>query len=101
MALFQKGQSGNFKGRPVGIKNKVKPLNVIDIYESRNFDPIHRMIDMVENPDVKDRTKAKLLADLANFVVPKLRSTEVTFENESHLTLGVTLNPKKLIKDGI
>lgn len=83
---FQKGSSGNPKGRPKSPANK---RDVAARLAALSCDPIEGMariaMDETNSPDLRGR----MYAELAQYIAPKLRSTEQHNETTVHHVIHV------------
>jgi hypothetical protein len=68
--MFNKGQSGNPKGRPVGAKNKLS--KAIEICEQLGLNPLKQALEGIQKLD-DGPEKIKLLFDACKFIyaIPK------------------------------
>lgn len=74
--MFKKGESGNPKGRPIGIKSKSGNtilLERIKTIISNNIDDLDDTIKQLEPMD-----KVKALTALMQYVLPKMQAVDVT-----------------------
>jgi len=79
---FKKGKSGNPKGRPKGAVS-AKTLIVEEKLKAVGCDPIKEMAKLAMDKKVAESVRAKLLADLANYVYPKRRAVEMDVPEET------------------
>lgn len=95
--LFVKGQSGNPGGVPKNPKNPKKKarLKVQEILDMLDFKPFHEMVEMYRNPLTKPKYKVDLLIELAGYIAPKLKSVELTTDNENQFIINFNLQPRK------
>lgn len=95
--LFVKGQSGNPGGVPKNPKNPKKKarLKVQEILDMLDFKPFHEMVEMYRNPLTKPKYKVDLLIELAGYIAPKLKSVELTSDNENPFIINLNLQPQK------
>lgn len=70
---FEKGKSGNPKGKPKGSLNK-STEKVRNAFAQLLEDNLDTLKEDLEQVDPKDRIK--LLLDLSKYVIPQLRATE-------------------------
>lgn len=85
-------------GRTKGALNKstAEIRERFNLLLDNNFDKLQSDIDLLEPKD-----RIKTILELAKFVVPTLRSTELTTDNENNnfqpiiINLGAGINPEK------
>jgi len=84
-------------GRTKGALNKttVEIRERFNLLLDNNFDKLQSDIDLLEPKD-----RIKTILELAKFVVPTLRSTELTTDNDNNfkpiiINLGTGINPEK------
>lgn len=82
---FQKGTSGNPKGRPKNIRIEVR-----EILEGKGCCPFSVLADLAMScPSPKVRCEAA--SELARYIAPQLKSVEITGENKSPLSIIMNL----------
>lgn len=76
---FQKGISGNYKGRKKGIPNKVTKdiREALHSFIEGNLSSIQATFDQLEPKD-----KIRYLIDLLPFILPKYQSTALQIQND-------------------
>lgn len=86
----------NVNGRPKGSLNLAtsEVREKLSLLLENNFDKIQSDIDLLEPKD-----RIKILLELAKFVIPTLKATELTIGNESEfnpviINLGTGINPE-------
>lgn len=88
---FKAGESGNPTGRPVGAKNKsgIEAKNIVVKVLSSHFTPVKLKKDLLAL-DPKDRLN--ILIRLLDFVIPKMRMNDISFEKLPDDTLTQIIN---------
>lgn len=88
----------NEKGRPKGSNNKTTTelREKFSLLIENNFDKLQIDIDLLEPKD-----RIKTLLELAKFVIPTLKATELTVGNEAEfnpivINLGTGINPNEI-----
>ncbi len=76
-----KGRTNNVTGRPTGTPNKVtnELRKKFTLLLENNFDKLQTDIDALDSKD-----RVKLLLEISKFVIPTLRSTELTTDIDSN-----------------
>jgi len=74
---FKKGQSGNPAGKKPGTKS-YKTLAIEEKLESLGCDPIKAMVELAEDKNTETSIRAKLYCELANYIYPKRKATELS-----------------------
>lgn len=95
--LFVKGQSGNPGGVPKDPKNPKKKarLKVQEILAMLDFKPFEEMVKVYRDPNTKTRYKVEILTELCGYIAPKLKSVELTGDNENPFIINLNLQPGK------
>lgn len=99
---FVKGQSGNpggipKDGRPKNPSGTLKKqrLKVKEILDSMDFRPFEEMVMLYRNPTTKAGAKVDILTELCGYIAPKLKSVELTGDNENPFIINLNLQPGK------
>lgn len=75
-------------GRKPGSLNK-RTLNILELFESKNFCPGESLIDQLTDPDIEEKLNPKELADiklkLMEFKFPRRKAVEHTGTNGADL----------------
>ena len=77
---FKKGESGNKDGRPKGVANK-STSKVRDAFALLLEDNLPKLRQDLES--LKPDQRVRLLLDLAKYVVPQLKSTEIKGDKDN------------------
>lgn len=95
--LFKKGQSGNPGGVPKNPKNPKKKarLKVQEILDMLDFKPFEEMVKLYRDSATKPRHKVEILTELCGYIAPKLKSVELTSDNENPFVINLNLQPGK------
>lgn len=84
------------KGRPKGAINKTTSelREIFSLLLENNFDKLQTDIDLLEPKD-----RIKVILELAKFVVPTLRATDLTVESDQFvnmINLGNGISPEEI-----
>lgn len=77
---FKPGNCMNPTGRPKGATNKVK-YDVAAILEANKFNPVTELINLAKSTE-KESVKMNCCTELLSYVAAKLKSLEITSDQE-------------------
>lgn len=103
--MFEPGKSGNPKGRPPGSKDKyrfevAKVLQEIEIKNKKGevigvgFNPFVNLVNLALNAK-SEHVRCMATSELCSYVAPKLKSVELTTDNENPFSITLNLGGSK------
>lgn len=100
---FPKGVSPNPGGVRKDGKPRLKPgegvkkqrLKVKEILDSLDFRPFEEMVNLYRAETTKARVKVDILTELCGYIAPKLKSIEMTGDNDNPFVINLNLQPGK------
>lgn len=97
--MFQKGESGNIAGRPKGTKDKTNK-EIRERFNDLLENNLSKIDDWLTSTAAKDPAKAlDLLLKLSEFVLPKLKSVEMTVDEPQRPVMNIWVQDQDTAKE--
>ncbi len=80
---------GNNKLPPKILTSMEMRSRIIHLMNERNYDPIREMIKIANNNATDERVRLEIHKELAQYIAPKLKSTDLQVSGDLQLTVNV------------